>query len=350
MKSVNTGINRRAFIRAVLVTLAAVGALAACAGNAPAEPDQDPAPDPGEATQALARPGGSLTAIRLTRAQADVAQSGAALAAVLSGRSAPVADVSAALARSSATSRAFDVSIAAQRGLQFSYRADNDQHLAINQAVTSNLRAPTDIGKNTAHTMFLSAFHAAVAAGAVPPVGLNPANARSSRIVQGEGRSGQPPVEKTSEYVFTVPRMINGVEIFDAGFEVSVHRAGQLARMKTFGPTVASPTSASGATLADASSFSFAPAVSAAELGSRVAAEHPRASIRSIGMRYWLPPGAGDAVVEPTQMYFVVPTATVGSEQIHARGFYVSYSLRDRAQAPTVWPRPEQNPPGDGRK
>jgi hypothetical protein len=90
--------------------------------------------------------------------------------------------------------------------------------------------------------------------------------------------------------------------------------------------------------------------VSQADLESRVAAEHPSADIRAIGVRYWLPPGVASAVVEPTQLYFVVPTSVVEGQKIMARGFYASYSLRNPGQPPTVWPQAEHNPPGDGRK
>ena len=234
--------------------------------------------------------------------------------------------------------------------MQLSYRADNDQRLVINETVTGDVRARADIGLDAARTLFVSAFHGAVTSGAVSATGLNLKDVRNARIVQSEGMSGQAPLERTSEYIFTVPRTINGIEVFEAGFEISVHRAGQLARVKAYGPAVAATVGPLGAELPDANGYAFERAVGDADLQTRVAAEHPSSDIRSIGVRYWLPPGIASAVVEPTQMYFIVPTATIGGEKVLARGFFVAYSLRDPGQPPTVWPRAEHNPPGDVRK
>jgi hypothetical protein len=100
----------------------------------------------------------------------------------------------------------------------------------------------------------------------------------------------------------------------------------------------------------DANSYSFSRSVNQADLESRVAAEHPDSEIHSIGVRYWLPPDVTDAVVEPTQMYFVVSKAVIEGQEIKARGSYVAYSLKSAGQAASVWPRAEQRPSGDGRK
>jgi hypothetical protein len=338
----------------IAVSLAAAAALAGCSGSSAPEADGKATAE--DLNAARAQPSGKpaagpLTAFRLTRAprsQADVARAGAALAGVLHGKAFPVTERQAAVAAAGADTAALDVAVGST-GLQFSYRADNDRRLVIDEAVTSNM-ATTDIGNDAARKRFMSAFGSAVSSGVVVATGLNPDDARGSRIVQGEGMSGQAPVERISEYIFTVPRVINGIEVFDAGFELSVHRTGQLARVQMFGPSVASTVGSTGAEVPDASSYSFSRVVSQADLESRVAAEHPGSEIHPIGVRYWLPPDVTDAVVEPTQMYFVVSTAKIEGQDIKARGSYIAYSLKNAGQAATVWPRVELHPSGDGHK
>jgi len=346
--------NSRRSLPSLLAVVVAVagGAAPGCTGTPAPDPDTRAAPAAPNLAPPPGTPGAPLTAFRLTRSprsQVEIARSGAALAGVLSGRSLPASELQAALVTAGPAPESLDVSVASRPGISLSYRADNDRRLVIDEAVISNMAA-ADIGKDAAHTVFLAAFRSAVSSGALPATGLDPAAARSSRIVQGEGVSGQAPIERTSEYIFTVPRTINGVEVFDAGFEVSVHRAGQLARVQAFGPSVASTVAATGAENPDASGYSVNRAVAVQDLASRVAAEYPAAEIKPIGVRYWLPAGITSAVVEPTQMYFVVPTAAIAGENIKARGFFVAYSLTTPGQAATVWPVAEHNPTGDGRK
>lgn len=334
--------------RAVAVGVFVGAALAGCSD---ATPRADHAAAVDVRSQAVTA-GGSLVAFRLSRSarsRDDVSRSGAALATVLYGRAIPAENLLTSLAMASAGPDVFDVNVESLQGLQFSYRGGNDRRLVINEPVTADM-AETDIGQDAARNLFVSAFSAAVHVGAVSATGMNPGDARTSRIVQGEGLAGQAPVERTSEYIFTVPRSINGIEVFDAGFEVSVHRTGQLARVQAFGPAVASTLTAGGAEAPDASGYTFTRAVGQAELDARVAAEHPDATIRPVGVAYWLPPGVASAVVEPAQMYFVAPTATIEGQVVKARGFHVAYSLRDAALAPTVWPPAARNPSGNGRK
>ena len=72
--------------------------------------------------------------------------------------------------------------------------------------------------------------------------------------------------------------------------------------------------------------------------------------MKSLGLRYWLPEGTTSAVVEPRQMYFVVPTATVEGHTMHARGFYVAYSMSNSGSAAAIWPAPNPTATGDVRK
>jgi hypothetical protein len=345
------GLRSRRLVLVAIATVSGAG-LFGCSSSAAPEPTGPLGTGPAITTQAAVK-STALTAFRLqrpARSQGDLARAATALATVLNGGVPAAAGVQAAVARAApAGAGAADFAIPGVSGLQFSFRGDNDRHLAFNANVTSDVGATADVGVDAANGIFHSAFSAAQAQG-LASTGLNPADARTSRILQGEGVSGQAPVEKVSEYIFTVPRKVNGIEVFDAGFEVSVHRTGRIARVSMFGPTVASNVTVSGVETPDSSGYSFAAAVDSAALDARVAAEHPNAEIKSIGVRYWLPPGQAGGVVEPAQMYFVVPTATVNGERLLARGFYKAYSLKVAGQPPVVWPAPENNPPGDGQK
>jgi hypothetical protein len=243
-----------------------------------------------------------------------------------------------------------DVSSPSDSQVTLSYRGSNNYFVVTNEALTNDYAAPADIGVAAARALFTSAMNSAVSAGIVPATGLLASNARISRAVQGEGAIGQQPVEKTAEYVFSVPRTINGIEVLDAGFEVSVHRNGHLARVKTYGPTVGSTVDSSGNEVPNSKGYAFAPSVPANEIHARVHAEYPGAIVKSIGLRYWLPPGHLNAVTEPKQMYFVVPTAKVDGQQVHARGFYAAYSLSVSGAPATVSPQPAHNPVGNGQK
>jgi hypothetical protein len=328
-------------------------AAAGCSGPPPEPPSASVPQLHGlaiQAASAAAAPYKAFLLTRSSRSHSDLSNSGAALAGLLYGTSAPQAPFQSALTAAAPNVGGIDVDVGWQAGLQFSYRADNDRRLVMNANVTSDMGSTQDIGEAAAQAIFASTFQSAVSSGAISATGLNQSDVRNTKIVQGEGAMGQAPVERTSEYVFTVPRKINGVEVFDAGFQVSVHRTGQTARVSAFGPTVASTLDATGSEVPAANGYSFSRSVSQTDLDSRAAAEHPGADIQSIGVRYWLPYGVTSAAVEPRQLYFVVPTATISGEKVLARGFYVAYSLSRAGQAPTVGPQAEQNPSGDGKK
>jgi len=350
--------NRSARCRSlVLVAAAAVFAAALLACSSPAAPEPAGSVAPAPVTALAVTPQASLKGTRFTafgmnrrtRSQADVGRSATALAAVLYPGAPATGAIQAAAAAANPATGAADFEVVGVPGLQFSFRGDNDRRLALNANVTADVGAAADVGADAARGAFLLAFSAARAQGLLS-AGLDPTEARPSRILQGEGMAGQAPVEKVSEYIFTVPRKLAGIEVFDAGFEVSVHRSGRLARVSAFGPTVASSVAASGAEVPDSTGYSFAASVDPVDLDKRVASEHPNADIKPIGVRYWLPPGQSSGVVEPAQMYFVVPTATVNGEKILARGFYKAYSLKVAGQPPAVWPTPDKQPTGDGRK
>lgn len=328
-------------------------AAAGCSSNAASEPAGGGAPPTPLKPLATASAAPSYVAFLLerpTRSQSDLVGTARALASALYGQSAPPAPFAGGLALVGPAAKSVDVDIQWQTGVAFSYRAGNDRRLVMNTAVATDTASPQDIGQAAAATLFASAFKAAVQSGVVPSTGLDPANTKNTRIIQGEGAAGQAPLEKTTEYVFTIPRTINGIEVYEAGFQASVHRTGQLARMSAFGPTVVSTQNSAGNEVPDANGYSFVATVSQSDLDSRVAAEHVNANIQPVGVRYWLPDGVASAVTEPMQMYFVVPTANIGGRKVLARGSYVAYSLRNAGAASTVWPTAEHNAVGSGTK
>jgi len=90
--------------------------------------------------------------------------------------------------------------------------------------------------------------------------------------------------------------------------------------------------------------------VDQSESDARVATEYPKATIKPLGLRYWLPEGTAQGVVSPQYMYMVAHTATVEGKKVTGRAFFVAYSTEDAARAPVVWPHADPEARGDVRK
>lgn len=292
---------------------------------------------------------GAFLISRSTLSPSDVAAVASPLASVLYGASAS-SSVTQSISHSGTLGGSLFADVPDLPGLKVAYTASNATLLVFNAQVTRDTASLADVGPTTAHTIFAGAFDSLVAAGTIGSTGLQIGNAHLSRIIQGEGHSGNAPTERVKEYVFTVPRMLNGIEVLNSGFEASVHRSGQLARLKTFGPQIHSIVGADGSETPTGAGYTFVPSVPKAAIDTRVAAEYPQAQVKSLGLRYWLPEGTASAVVEPRQMYFVVPTATIEGHAIHGRGFYVAYSTTSASTAATIWPTPNPTAKGDRLK
>jgi hypothetical protein len=293
--------------------------------------------------------GDVLTAFELNRPVRDATEvnaTGTEMLNLLAGKEVGAIDVS----RSSSVTGTWDLSPSKELGLSLSYRGSNDFFAVTNEEVTSAYAGEPDVGEAGARALFETTFQAAGHRKLIPTVGLLTANARLWYGRQGEGKIGQAPREWVSEYRFTVPRTINGIEVLNAGFEVAVHRNGTLARLKRFGPSVLSTTDDKGTERPTANGYTFSAMVSADDIGSRVKLAYPKAIIKSVGMRYWLPPGRVSGVVEPQQVYFVVPTATVGGQEVHGRGMYVAYSVSLASTPATIWPKAASAAVGNGKK
>lgn len=234
------------------------------------------------------------------------------------------------------------------QSVKASHLLSNDTFLVLDEAVTRDTTSTVDVGAGPANATFLATFKGLVDGGTIQSTGLSAASVRVTHVMQGEAEMGQVPVERIKEYVHTVPRVLQGIEVFGAGVHINVHRNGNLARIAVFGPTVLSNADSSNE-LPTAAGFSFKQTVDAATADARVKAEYPKALIKSIGLRYWLPEGQTRGVVAPQYMYMITPTAVIDGQIVKARASYVGYSTQDALAAPTVWPRANAKASGDSR-
>jgi hypothetical protein len=300
------------------------------------------------ATTAADLTGSTLSAFELARPQHAPSELGDRAGKVAAAFGAGSAALRAAVAGAHADTGSVHAALAG--GIKVSHVDGNDSLQMLDETVTRDTGSSLDVGPSATGATFLSVFKSLVASGAVTSTGLDPASANLAKLMQGEGASGQSPLERVKEYVYRVPRMLNGIEVFGAGVDVSVHRNGKLARVKLYGPTVHSHVAADGTETPTAAGATFTAALGQAAADKRANADYPNAALKSIGLRYWLPEGAAQAVVAPAYLYLVTPVATLNGEQVKARGFYVGYSTRDAGGAPTVWPHAAPNAKGDSGK
>src|SRR5664280_687050 len=165
----------------------------------------------------------SRTAFLLTRPSPTtdtLTEAASGLATVLLGQSAPKATFRTALGSVVGVGKELDANVDWQTGVQYSYRSDNARHLVMNGSVARNTAATQDIGIDAAKSVFVSAVQTATSFGILPAIGFDTNDIRNSKLLQGQVLWAQTPIENTAEYIFTIPRKINGIEVFDAGFEV----------------------------------------------------------------------------------------------------------------------------------
>lgn len=231
-----------------------------------------------------------------------------------------------------------------------SYHAGAERVSAINQAVTRDTLSTANVGLDNAFKTFRGAMADLVRRKAVDPRGLDPEHPVLGKIVQGEAMSGQAAVERIKEYIFTLPRRINGIEVFGAGLEVSVHRNGKIARVKTYGPSVDSTVASDGLEVPGPNGYYLAQIIDASATDARVHADYPGHRIEAKGVQYFWPTEAGSAVVEPQQVYMVNSVATSDGVTVNGRAFYVAYSMANQIATPRIWPAPNPGAVGDLRK
>jgi hypothetical protein len=233
--------------------------------------------------------------------------------------------------------------------IKMKYHPENSEIQVGNSDVTSDVSSLSDVGEPAARAVFVDAFNSLVTSGEIDSTGLDPGTARLSKVMQGEGQSGQAPVERIKEYRYFIPRRVNGIEVANSGVRISVHRSGKIASIATYGASVVS-TAQGGAEVPGPGGYTFTPTIAQAALAARAANDSPNSTVKSLGPMYFLPEGSADAVVEPTELFFVTPTVVIEGKTIHGRAHVLSYSVRDASLAAVVWPRPAVNAKGDPGK
>jgi hypothetical protein len=198
---------------------------------------------------------------------------------------------------------------------------------AINGRVTRDTsEGALDVGRAGAQRRFEATMAELVSKGAVRPDDYDLRDVRFGAVRAGYGRSDVGAQrEWTKEYRFAVPRKIDGVEVYDAGVTVSVHRTGALASISVSGPVVER-----------ASRVPAPHHVQPAALDARFLAEFPGRTITFSGIRYV---HLADGLVKPRQMYRFASMIT-GPDGVAkpSRAMNVSYSLEDAAAPRIEWP------------
>lgn len=220
---------------------------------------------------------------------------------------------------------------------------DNDRRdlLAINGAVADDFRSRWDVGPERARSIFESTIQSLSSNNLVAKEGLALDAVRTHRLMQGERAFGKPAVTRVKEYLFEIPHAVGGIEIFGASTRLAVHRSGQLASIRTTGPSATvSPTRAMVTRL-----------VSTEALTQRASLEHPNAKIVPVGLRYpWQATSDAALAARPREVFQVIPTTQVDGHSVNGRAHFIFYSVEDERMAPLVWPEPNPSATGDVKR
>ena len=187
--------------------------------------------------------------------------------------------------------------------------------------------------------------------------GLDPTKPNLSHIIQGSGRTDLPAyhVERVKEYLFFVPRLVNGIGVatgrasFPAGIQIAVHRNGGVASVKVMGPIVHSQPGPDGKEDVQPPGYVVTRTVAKSDLDARVNREYPGATIKSLALQYRLPDDNLSSVVVPSQLYSVSTNTVVDGHAVHGRIQYVYYSVLDSTASSVLWPVPNPNSRGATR-
>lgn len=231
----------------------------------------------------------------------------------------------------------------ADRADQIRVVVDNDERdlLAVHGAVVDDYSSRRDVGPARARSVFDSALKALSSNQLIVKDGLALDDVRAARLMQGEQAAGRPATARVKEYLFEVPHAVGGIQIFGAATTVSVHRTGQLASIRTIGPSAGLSTSRAIVTRV----------VSPEALMQRAAAEHPGAKIVPIGLRYpWQATGNLAQASRPREAFQVIPISLIEGHRVDGRAQFVFYSVEDERAAPLVWPKPNPGAKGDERE
>jgi len=319
--------------------------------------NQPPTAQPSLHQKALTQ-SSSLSAFGLThrvRSASEIADISAKLASVLLGEeiSGDESRKSVAAATSAIGLGAFDLQL--HPHAKVTYREDNDDLGVINDKVTRDTSSTEDVGLAKAEGIYSTTLGHLLVLGVVTANGWDTSDITRSQIKQGEAAQGQPTTVRIKEYLFTVPRKINGVGVFNAGVTISVHRSGALARIRVFGPTADSVVSKDGLETPSGGGKTIVALVDEPLTRARLQVAYQTAEFETLGMKYFLPDGEGKGgfvALEPSQVYKVSPVlpAIQNGKHLKGKGFYVAYSITSPLADPIVWPRPGvPATPGDSK-
>jgi hypothetical protein len=316
--------NKRLRIHAFLFVAAC--SLAACANDGAEAEQSSPSPD------ALAQVGNkdSVRALKLVQAGKDEASRELRikrLGEYLLGRELDQSSLQRAV-RS-----AHEGSPDGAAGLRVTHLARNDDTLLVNGAIADDHGDGEDVGEDSARQSFENALSELAAGGAPEVQNLDLGNVKVSRLVQAAGRIGQPETlnKRVKQYIFSAPRVVGGVPIFDSNFTVGVHRNGAIASLRSSGalPDTNSDAHPSSRRLRRST---------ANNLHARVLRDFPGPGVHPLGLSYTLAPGSdtrsGAAEVEPREVCVVFQPLNGGSGR--SRGVRVAYSVTD-PDAPALY-------------
>ncbi len=95
---------------------------------------------------------------------------------------------------------------------------------------TDYVTTKTDIGQQRAGSVFLGVFDQLADSGVIARDEYELGAARVSPLTAAEGDSTGNKREWVNEYIFEVPRVVEGIEVLDASLIVAVHRNGSISR------------------------------------------------------------------------------------------------------------------------
>jgi len=148
--------------------------------------------------------------------------------------------------------------------------------------------------------------------------------------------------DRVTEYRITLRRVLNGIEIANAGIRFSVHASGQLAAIRLGGVSVSSKT-AQGMESPMAQGSVQTRKVSSEAIERRFYESMPENAVPEVAwskVLYVMPEDREKAVVEPLQVFSYSTTSKVDGQAVVSRRKVVGYSLTDAEAKPIDFTAP----------
>jgi hypothetical protein len=329
----------RASTHSLIVIIAALAAMgAACKTTAPAPKPPAPAESPD-----LSSRGTTLRVVQLEPepwTARDVAARASGIASVLEGKD--VRAVGAEAVEKVLAANPAQAELLVESARQIRVHADRETSglLAVQGVVADDYVSKGELDASKARGVFDRTIAELASRHLVGLEGLGLDKLRTGRVMQADVARGGRPTPRVKEYLFEVPRALNGIEVFGATVTISVHRNGAIASIRTLG---LSPAPLPG---------TFTRQVPRTALLERAKRDNPGAEVVPLGLRYVPSSITGESAreVRPREAFRVFPIAEVDGRQVHGRGHWVFYPVDEEGARPVVWPRPEPGATGDLQK